>query len=111
MSAFQAFERAVVLALVGRHLPSSVIESVLESGEVVSFEPTGSGYFLTVTHPTLPASRTVCDSPMLVGRADDLECGFVVFLENRELTLECHSWGDPLPDDFRTRDVGVEKTE
>jgi hypothetical protein len=42
-----------------------------------------------------------------MGKADQLECGFVVFLENGELLLECHGWGSDLPDDLRTRDVRV----
>jgi hypothetical protein len=110
VSALATFERAVVAALVSDHLPAHVVESVLENAELVSFEATGAGYLLTVAHPLLPAARTVCNTPMLIGRADDLECGFVVFLENGELTLECHAWSDALPDDFRTRDVRVEET-
>ena len=106
---FIDFEREVVARLVGHHLPTSVVESVLDTAELVSFESTGVGYFLTVVHPSLPIDRTVCNEPTLVGRADGLDCGFVVFLENGELTLECHTWGDAgLPDDFRTRDVSVE---
>lgn len=56
----------------------------------------------------LPTEKVVCDSPNIVGAASNVQCGFVVFLESGELTLECHSWGDPpVPEDFREQDVEV----
>jgi hypothetical protein len=61
-------------------------------------------YFLTVRHPSLLSGRTVCDRPRLVGRSGSIACGFVVFLENGELTLECQTWGpESVPVDFRDR--------
>jgi hypothetical protein len=34
--------------------------------------------------------------------------GFVVFLENGELTLECHSWGDvQIPESYREESVEI----
>jgi hypothetical protein len=35
-------------------------------------------------------------------------CGFIIFIENGRLTIECHPWGDPdVPEDFRDKDVQV----
>ncbi len=108
LSAFRDFERDVVRTLVGRHRPESEVEAVLASAPLASYEHTGSGYYLTVRHPAIPAQRIVCHQPVLIGKAGDLECGFVVFLEAGELTLECHSWGDErLPEDFRERHVEI----
>jgi hypothetical protein len=108
MSAFKDFERAVVKMLVGRNMSESQLESLLDSGSVVSYEHTGVGYFLTVRHPTVPSERVVCHRPPVIGKADDVECGFVVFLEGGELTLECYSWtATEVPEDFRERRVDV----
>lgn len=104
-----SYERTAIAALVDGHLPLDVVTSVLTDGHLVSLEHTGAGYYLTVSHPSLPTERLVCNEPLLFGRVDELECGFVVFLENGELTLECHSWTEVgLPTDLRSRAVVVE---
>jgi len=109
MSSFVEFERDVVRVLLHPHMPPGQIEDLLDSASLVSCEHTGAGYFLTVSHPALPHSRVVCSEPMILGRAQDIECGFVVFLEGGELTLECHSWGDaPLPADLRERPLAIQ---
>lgn len=106
MSAFKDFEREAIRMLVGQSMRESEIESLLDPSTVVSFEYTGVGYYLTVRHPTVPSERVVCDRPQIIGKAGDIECGFVVFLEGGELTFECHSWGDSgVPEDFRERHV------
>lgn len=111
MSSFVEFEREVVRALLRPHLRPDQIEGLLHAASFVSCEHTGVGYFLTVSHPALPISRVVCSAPMIRGRAEDLECGFVVFLEGGKLTLECHSLGDtPLPADLRARPLAIQAT-
>ena len=108
MSAFKDFERAVVRMLVGRNMSESQLESLLDSGSVVSYKHTGVGYFLTVRHSAVPSERVVCHRPLVIGKADDVECGFVIFLEGGELTLECHSLtATQVPEDFRQRPVEV----
>ena len=108
MSSFVEFERQVVRALLRSHMPPDQIEELLDAASFVSCEHTGVGYFLTVRHSALPASRVVYSQPMMHGRAQDIECGFVVFLEGGELMLECHSWGDsPMPTDLRERPLAI----
>jgi hypothetical protein len=108
MSAFKDFERAAVSMLVGRNMSESQLESFLDSGSVVSYKHTGVGYFLTVRHSTVPSERVTCHRPLVIGKADDVECGFVVFLGGGELTLECHSLtATEVPEDFRERPVEV----
>ena len=109
MSSVVEFEREVVRVLLHPHMRPEQVEELLDSASFVSCEHTGVGYFLTVSHPALPVSRVVCSEPMILGRAQDIECGFVVFLEGGELTLECHSWGDaPLPADLRERPLAIQ---
>ncbi len=105
---FRDFERDVIRTLVGRRRPESEVEEVLDAAALVSCEHTESGYYLRVRHPAIPTQRIVCHQPVLIGTAGDLQCGFVVFLEDGLLTLECHTWGDErMPEDFRERSVGV----
>ncbi|GLQ48501.1 hypothetical protein GCM10007862_35520 [Dyella lipolytica] len=73
-----------------------------------NYEYTGCGYYLTVRNPSLPEQERTVSVPV-VGRADDIVCGFLLFLGNNELTLECHTWGPvEVPADFRDRAVRVD---
>jgi hypothetical protein len=83
----------------------------VREAEFVGYEYTGSGYFLSVRHATLPKERVVCHEPIVTGSADGITCGFIIFIENGELTIECHSWGDAdIPEAFRDTDVQVAAT-
>ena len=107
MKPFSDFEREVVKTCLASQLPVDEVEAVLDSATWVSYEYTGSGYYLTVRHPSLPSERAICDMP-LTGRSGNIVCGFVVFLGNGELTLECHTWGpEDVPEDFRERQVEI----
>ena len=81
---------------------------MLDHGTLVSYEYTGSGYYLAVGHSSVPSDRFVCHQPIVLGTSGDVQFGFVVFLENGELTLECHTWGPvDVPDDFREQKVEI----
>jgi hypothetical protein len=44
-----------------------------------------------------------------MGHADGIDCGFVLFFGEGEMTIECHTWGPvAVPADFRRRNVAVE---
>jgi len=104
---FRDFERQVVRICLASELSADEVEAVLDAATFVSYDYTGSGYYLTVRHPSLPSARVVCDMP-LTGRSGNIVCGFVVFLENAQLTLECHTWGpQDVPADFRERQVEI----
>ena len=107
-SPFRSFERVVVKMLTSEQIPQGQIEALLDTARLVSLEHTGVGYFLTVAHEKIPTQRVVCDLPAVMGKTGDIACGFIVFLEGGELTLECHSWGDgAIPADIRDRRVEV----
>jgi hypothetical protein len=58
--------------------------------------------------PTLVDVPTTLSQPVVMGAADGIECGFVVFVEPGELTLECRSWSVvDVPIDFRDRNVNL----
>ena len=107
MLAIKEFEREVIEILVKDVLPSSVLASVIEEPEHVDYEYSGAGYFLTVKHAALPHKRIVCCEPDVRGVVEGMESGFIVFLENNELTLECHPWDDNLPEDYRDKEMSI----
>jgi hypothetical protein len=110
MSIFGEYELEIVQSLVSPHFSSDEIDSIITGSEFVSFDYTEVGYYLTVTHPIIPKERIVCDNPLVVGTIDDgTECGFLIFLMDNELTIECYSWGDDtIPKDIRSRNVAIE---
>jgi hypothetical protein len=87
------------------------VENVLASSELVSYEYSGCGYFLTVRHPCLPRIRTVLDKPTVLGKSGAVEGGFLVFIENGELMLECYTASAAeIPEDFREQHVVINAT-
>lgn len=79
-----------------------------EEGELSALYFTGVGYFLTLRHRDLPDQRVVLDKPLVSGTAGNLLTGFVAFVENGEVTLECHSYaGETVPENYRDFDVKV----
>lgn len=103
---FNNYEKKVLEILVSNELSSEKLIDVIENAVFIGYEYTGSGYYLAVRHPNLPKNRIVCSKPTLVGEAENIKCGFVVFLENNELTIECHSWGElEIPENFREKNI------
>lgn len=109
MSVLKDYEIEVLRALGGRVLSPEHIKAVVEAGTLADFTVTpNTGYFLTVAHPDLPPGRVVCHEPLVRGEAAGVTCGFVIFIENRGITIECHDWGEQnIPDDFREQDVRI----
>lgn len=109
MSVFKDYERRVLALLAPGALSPEQIEAVAREGTFVSYEYSGSGYFLTIAHPSLPMERKVCSQPIVMGHADRIDCGFILFIQDGKLMIECHTWGAiDVPDGFREKDVRVE---
>lgn len=106
MHALRNFEIEVIRLLANSALDESQLDGLASFTGSAEYEYTGSGYFLTVRIPMLPDTQSTLSHPFVVGEADGIEGGFVVFLEPGELTLECHSWNAvDVPADFRERNV------
>lgn len=100
------FEREAVRLMAEGHIANEVLARVVDAAHGCC-DHSGVGYFLTIRDDGLPAERVVLDQPVVLGRAGAIEVGFVVFVENHELTLECHGWGEEVPTDIRERHVAV----
>ena len=84
------FERKIIAELLEKSELKNIALSGAVDNEVVEFS--GAGYFLTIKDPVLPKHRIVLDSPDIRGRLGGIEVGYLVFVENSELMLECYSY-------------------
>jgi hypothetical protein len=115
MGVFSPYEILVLQKLLEARYDREQIETIVKDAMFVSLEHTGVGYFLTVTHPLMPAARIVCSAPTLTGRFQHVLCGFVLFLEGGELTFECFSYPSSanadgfVPEDIRDQPVEIER--
>jgi hypothetical protein len=112
MESLNNYEKRVVSLLTAKFLSPDALKLIVSDAEVVDYEYTGSGYFLTVHHKYLPKERIVCSEPTVIGETDDITAGFLIFIENNELTIECHSWNEvDIPVDFRDKNVRINPVE
>lgn len=88
------FEDKAIKMLCSTALGIEVLNEVLTNPEKIECDFTGVGYFLTLHHKNLPTNRIICDTPNLIGNHQKLLLGFIVFIENNELSLECFNYGD-----------------
>lgn len=108
MAAFQPFEREAITLVARGHMSEELLNRVLSAPIATRYEYTGSGYFLTVAEPDLPLERRTLCEPPVAGVVDGVQAGFVAYIGDHELTLECHTWGEiDVPEDFRNRAVQV----
>jgi hypothetical protein len=111
MSILKEYEIQVLYLLASGVLSRRQLEALISAGEIIGYEYTGSGYFLSIRHASLPGERVVCHKPIVTGSADGVTCGFVIFIEDGQLTIECHTWGEVnIPEGFRDKDVRVAAT-
>src|SRR5688572_29857747 len=109
MSVLARFEVEVLKLMGPPDLSPDAIEGIAREAALVGYEYSGSGYFLTIAHPQLPAKVSTWGEPIVVGHADGVDCGFVLFVGRHEMMIECHTWGPvDVPADFRTKNVRVE---
>lgn len=109
MRVFSEYEEKVIRILLREQLSADHLTEILGLAQRVSFEQTAGGYFLTVRHSYIPSEWYAYDQPTVTGTLGDLLCGFVVYVENGELTLECHAWGAAeVPADIREQPLAIE---
>jgi len=107
VSVLKPFEASAIRILTKEVLAPELCEKIIAEAELMNLEHTGVGYYLTLRHNALPLFGGACDAPCVMGSSGGLDTGFIVFLGDRKLILECHTWGDvdELPVDYREREV------
>ncbi len=107
MTLLKGHEQQAIKTLVGDKLPVETLNEILDSRDC-QFDYSGAGYFISIRNDKLPTKRTVFNKPLLLGKSPEgIESGYVVFVENSELTLECHPFGDNLSEDFREKRIVI----
>jgi len=87
------FEREIITEL----LRASELKYYSIYNEVdVSIEYSGVGYFLTVKDPMLPTHRIVLNDPTVTGKLGGIDVGFLAFVENSKLLLECYAYDEDI---------------
>lgn len=108
MTALRPFELEVIRLMAKGVLSDEQIAALSEADVPDNYEYTGSGYLLTLRHPSLPIKRQTLSEPAVIGTVGNVQAGFVIFLGDKELTLECHTWGlTDVPANFRDREVFI----
>jgi hypothetical protein len=82
---FREFEKQVLRILVIPHLGAEAVKSIENEAELVSYEHSGCGYFLTVRHRNVSRTRVVCGKPIVAGRVDNANCGFMAAMSQNWL--------------------------
>ena len=88
------FERQIIHELREMSGLGNILLSETADNEVVEFS--GAGYFLTIKYSRVPKDRIVLDRPDIRGKLGGIDVGYVAFVENSELTLECYSYGQEI---------------
>jgi hypothetical protein len=109
MATFRDFELQAIHLMANNALSEMQLALLREFEAPSDYRYTGSGYYLSVKHPSLPQKRQTLCEPAVVGISGNIRCGFVVHLDgDGEVVLECHTWGEvDVPDDMRDRDVYI----
>lgn len=84
------FERKIISKLLEMSGLKNIVLSGAADSEVVEFS--GAGYFLTIKAPMLPKHLIVLDRPDIRGKLGGIDVGYLAFVENSELMLECYSY-------------------
>jgi len=90
------YEIEVLELMLKGEFSSQEIDKICKS-EIKNYEFTGAGYFLQLRNEIFPINRKVISNPMIMGKGENHDVGFVLFMQNRTLTIECHSWGEGNP--------------
>lgn len=102
------FEKEVIHILTKNHLDLEILEKALSDPAKIEIDYSGWGYHLTISHDLLPEARVTCHEPFVVGENSSDFVGFVVYLMDREITLDVHPLQeDGIGPDFRLSAVQV----
>lgn len=106
MKPFHLFEEEILRLLTTPVLGATSVEIIVFSAELVNYEYSGVGYFVTVKHSVLPAAQIVISKPIVIGTVGKVQGGYLVFIKNGELMLECYS-ASPIEVPANFRDLRV----
>ena len=87
------FEREAVAYLLNYSSQHAITPASLSACSVTSYKHTSSGYFIEFSRKDLLFEKKTWYEPVVFGRENGLEVGFILYTDVNSMTLECHSWG------------------
>ena len=87
----EEYEKEILRRLNNDTLSNALLHKVLNHPEKVECNFTGAGYFLDIHHNELPSERMVLSTPVVSAMYQEMEIGFLAFIENHVLSLECYN--------------------
>ena len=75
-----------------------------------NIEYSGAGYFINIKSSQLPKERVVLDKPNINGNLGGIEVGYIAFVENHELMLECYSYDQEITPLHRDKEFSRNET-
>ena len=98
----------VIEKLIGSTITDKELMFLKNYDGQAEYEYTGCGYFLSIKTDWLPDIEETFSEPAVVGNFGRIQSGFVVFFGNKELTIECHTWGEiEVPSNYREMPVVI----
>ncbi|WP_251358428.1 hypothetical protein [Kangiella sp. TOML190] len=89
------FEKEALRLLCSDALSKDVLRKAILSPDSIRCEFTGAGYFLDIEHKDIVSNKKiVCSTPIVSGKFKDQEVGFIAFIENGSICLECYNCSD-----------------
>lgn len=93
------FEINILQELLNQNDLRNIQLSEVFKDEVVEFS--GAGYFVTIKDKRLPIQRVVLQKPDIRGILGNIDVGYIAFIENSELMLECFSYDNEVLPEHR----------
>ncbi len=106
---FKSYEVDVLKLLLAQEFSEDIFLRILKGASARHVEYTNYGFYVSIRHPAIGKHRRVYSAPTtLGGHFGGQSAGFVVFLEDDELTLEIFPWdGEALPATLRDSAVQI----
>jgi len=104
---FKVYEVEVLKLLLAPEFSPDAVLRLLDGASASHIEYTNYGFYVSIKHSAIGKVRRVFSGGTTVsGRLNGKSAGFVVFLEDEELTLEIFPYDrEALPSTFRDSDV------
>jgi hypothetical protein len=100
-------EKRVLEILALPHLGRHELDCFLAGAETAEYEATGYGYYLTLRNSGVDVGQMTIHEPLVIGTADGISTGWLLYLDHDQIIIECHGWGDVVPKSLRERIVGI----
>ena len=101
------YEILVLELMLKNKLDKKGLVNFFDDYEIYGFEYTGSGYFLQIRAANFNFKKETINKPILISENAEFNVGFLLFLDQNEIVLECHSWGESNPPE-NVRDLDLE---